>query len=141
MWAESGVHFVPKEVVHDNGSEFKKFFEKTLELLQIDQTWSVAGRPESHGVIEKFNQDICSLLGKRVSDRRRTIQPHEKKWSWAVPAATAAVNSAPSRATSIGIKGYSPSEVFHGLEAIAPIDRAWTPKGQCPPMREDSSCI
>jgi transposase InsO family protein len=128
MWAEAGVHFVPETIVHDNGSEFKKFFEKVCEMLQIDQSWSVAGRPESHGVIEKFNQDISQLLGKKVDDRKGTLKPHQKKWSWALPSVVAGVNSAPSRANSIGLRGFSPSEIFHGMLPVCPLDRALQPR-------------
>jgi hypothetical protein len=96
----------------------------------------VAGRPESHGVIEKFNQDLCKLLGKKLRDRRGTLKPFEKKWSWALPAITAALNSTPSRATSIGFEGFSPSEIFHGLPAVAPLDRALRPREGLIPMNE-----
>ena len=137
MWAEAGVHFVPEEIVHDNGSEFKKMFEKVCELLDIKQSWSVAGRPASHGVIEKFNQDVCRMLGKKVDDRPLgNLKPHEKRWSWAIPAVEMAINSSPSRANSIGLRGYCPSEIFHGQLPRAVIDRALQPKAGMVSMNE-----
>jgi transposase InsO family protein len=137
MWAESGVHFIPEVIVHDNGSEFKKLFEKVCELMDVEQSWSVAGRPESHGVIEKFNQDICQLLGKKVDDSaRKSLKPHEKKWSWAIPAVEMAINSSFKRANMIGLDGYTPSEIFHGLLPVIPLDRALRPKAGMVAMNE-----
>ena len=130
MWHEAGVHFTPTTVVHDNGSEFKKTFIEVCHLLNVEQSWSIAGRPESHGVIEKFNHDFCQLLGKTKygKEQRSTaltpMQPHEKRWSWILPHVTSTINSVPTRASSRGIIGFSPSEIFHGLQPELPLDRA-----------------
>ena len=76
----AGVHFSPKEIVHDGGSEFKKVFEAACELLKIEDTVSVASRPMSHGIVEKFNHDICQLIGKRVyKDGPKALRPHQAK--------------------------------------------------------------
>ena len=134
-WAEAGVHFIPEDVIHDNGSEFKQVFKQVCELISVNQNWSVANRPESHGVIEKFNQDVSHMLGKRIHARSGItagypIKPFEKKWTWSLPAVMAAINSSPSRATSTasGAVGYSRSEVFHGQRAVFPVDLALQPR-------------
>ena len=84
---------------------------------------SIAGRPESHGIIERSHQDIilCALIGKYIHSKR-TIHPYQKHWAWALPYALAAINASPSRALSKGIVGCSPCEVFKGMEAHLPID-------------------
>ena len=65
-WQAAGVHYAVKEVVHDGGPEFKKTFEAMCELLSMEDTVSVASRPMSHGIVEKFNHKVCQLIGKRV---------------------------------------------------------------------------
>jgi len=121
-WHEAGVHFVPEEIVHDNGSEFKKVFQRVCELINVEQHWSVASRPTSHGIVEKFNRDVCNMIGKR-GHKSRTVKPHEDHWTWSCIFAVAAANSAPRRSLSKGLQGFSPSEVFHGMVPVLPLDR------------------
>ena len=51
----------PTTIMHDNGSEFKGLFSAMIEKINVDQNWSIAGRPESHGIIERSHQDICAI--------------------------------------------------------------------------------
>ena len=120
-----------KEVVHDGGPEFKKTFEAMCELLSVEDTVSVASRPMSHGIVEKFNHDVCQLIGKRVyqgGGKKLNLKPHQAKWTWALPFAVAAANSSPSKALSKGMVGYTPPGVFHGMEARLPLDKALKPQ-------------
>ena len=129
QWSKAGVHFQPEQVIHDNGSEFKRVFQAACELINVEQRWSIAGRPESHGLIERFHRDLCQMIGKRKRAQRHVLKPHMKQWTWALPYATAAINSAPARPLSgATVKGFcsafAPSEIFHGLEPRAALDTA-----------------
>jgi putative transposase len=48
---------VPR-VGHDNGSEFKKYFEKACQDLSIEQYYSRVRTPKDNGVNERFNRTL-----------------------------------------------------------------------------------
>jgi len=50
-------HQVPR-VGHDNGSEFKKYFEQTCQKLKIDQYWSRPRTPKDNPESERFNRTL-----------------------------------------------------------------------------------
>ena len=130
QWSKAGVHFQPEVVVHDNGSEFKRIFEAVCELINVDQKWSVAGRAESHGLIERYHRDLCQMIGRRSRALRNKLQPLMKKWTWLLPHAVATINSTPSRALSTRghhtgmFTAFAPCELFHGLEPRMALDAA-----------------
>jgi hypothetical protein len=130
QWHKAGVHFQPEEIIHDNGSEFKRTFQAVCELINVEQKWSVAGRAESHGLIERYHRDVCQMIGKRERAMRNKLKPHMAKWTWLLPHATATINSTPSRALSSRatqpglVTAFAPCELFHGLEPRLALDTA-----------------
>jgi transposase InsO family protein len=57
--------------LHDNGSEFKKYFGKAVNALGLDEYWSRVHTPKDNPVCERFNKTIQEefiALGNMSSD-------------------------------------------------------------------------
>ncbi len=109
-WSKLGPAINPKRVSTDGGSEFKKVFTDVCHLLRQKRHVSQAGRPQGHGIIEKWNRDVVQLVVKMLPKGK-----DDRNWRKVLPFATEAKNNSVFSATIQGSEGVSPAEVLLGI--------------------------
>ena len=101
---------LPQEIQSDQGSNFmSKLFQQVMVLLGIHQVRSSAYHPESQGAIERFHQNLKSML-------RCYCQEHEKDWDQGVPYVLFAARDAKQESL-----GFSPFELVYGHTPKGPL--------------------
>ncbi|MGZ5547959.1 MAG: RNase H-like domain-containing protein [Nitrososphaeraceae archaeon] len=104
----------PRTILHDNGSAFiSELMNKVCKIFDCKQIKSTAYNPQSHGLIERFNQTIEKIL-------RSLIEQHQEKyskWTRLLPQALFCYNYCINKTT-----GYSPYKLAFGRDLNAPID-------------------
>src|SRR3954467_1824679 len=86
---------------------------KVCKIFDCKQIKSTAYNPQSHGLIERFNQTIEKIL-------RSLIEQHQakySKWTRILPQALFCYNYCINKTT-----GYSPYKLAFGRDLNAPID-------------------
>lgn len=95
----------------DQGQNFESaVFQEMCRLLRIDKTGTTPLRPQSDGMIERFNQTIEAMLSKFVST-------NQDDWDEHLPLLMMAYRSAEHKSS-----GYSPSELMLGRPIKLPVD-------------------
>jgi len=85
---------VPSIVQSDNGSEFiNQSFRDLLQSRGIKQITSQAGRPQTQGLVERFNGTLKGMIKKDY------LYTGKAEWATELPAFLKAYNSTPQRAT------------------------------------------
>jgi len=99
----------PKKLGSDNGGEFDNhLLDAMAKLLGMERAKSVVYRPQSQGVVERFNRQIVAELQKR-------LEQYEKSWVEHLPFVQYAYNSTPHTKTKV-----SPFKVVFGREPPLP---------------------
>ena len=101
---------VPGEIHSDQGRNFEAhLFSDMCQLLGINKTRTTPYRPQSDGMVERFNRTLENLLAKYV-------QANQKDWDRYIPFVMMAYRSATHEST-----GYSPSKLMFGRELRLPV--------------------
>lgn len=102
---------VPGELHSDQGREFEaKVFQECCQLLGLRKTRTTPLRPQSDGMVERFNRTLLQELSKYCSDG-------QTQWDCKLPLLLMAYRSAEHEATS-----HSPACVMLGREIRLPVD-------------------
>ncbi|GFW27160.1 hypothetical protein TNCV_93861 [Trichonephila clavipes] len=102
---------VPLQLHSDQGRNFVSAVLKGVcELLGIDKTKTTPLRPQSDGMVERFNRTILNNLSLMVSK-------NQQDWDQKVPLFLLAYRSAVHEIT-----GYSPSQMLFGRDLRLPCD-------------------
>ena len=102
---------VPREIHSDQGRNFESdLFREVCRLLDLDKTTTTPLRPQSDGMVERFNRTLKSMLSLFVSENQRD-------WDRHLPLLLMAYRSAVHETT-----GCTPSEMMFGRELRLPVD-------------------
>ena len=103
--------FTPNKLMLGREVNFEsRLFQEICHLLEIKKTRSTPYRPQSNGLIERFNR----TLGKMI---RSFIASNIYDWDVHIPLLTAAYRSTRHPAT-----GFTPNKLMLGREVNLPID-------------------
>ena len=116
---------VPLEIHTDQGREFESiFFSRLCELLQINKTRTAPYRPQSDGLVERFNRTLLQML-------TMYINKNHSDWDEQVPFLLMAYRSTMHEST-----GCSPNLLMLNRECFLPIDII----AGNPPVHYQTSC-
>ena len=102
---------IPRILHSDQGSNFgSKIFAELCKLLGIDKTRTTAYRPQSDGLVERFNLTLAGMLA-------RFTAKDQKDWDCHLPYVLLAYRSAVHEST-----GFSPNMMMLGREVRLPVD-------------------
>ena len=105
---------VPLKMTSDQGRNFvSEIMVNVCQLLGVDKARTTPYRPQSNGLVERFNGTILKMLRAYVS-----YKPTE--WDEYLPLLTAAYRATPHSAT-----GFSPNYLMLGREVSIPMDLAY----------------
>jgi hypothetical protein len=96
----------PKYWVVDGGSEFQDVMEQAVKSWGALLHRSSANHPQSHGLIEKYNQTVENRIAKMLSDHE------EATWIDIRPAAVEAINNSVQGSVSDGKAAIAPAELW-----------------------------
>ena len=102
---------VPVEIHSDQGRNFESVLIKEVwDLMGVKKTRTTPFRPQSDGMIERFNRTLAEILSKRVDVR-------QNDWDVHLPYAMLAYRTSVHSAT-----GFSPAEILLGYKVKLPLD-------------------
>ena len=102
---------VPFQLHTDQGREFEsKLLAAICKLLEIDKTRTTPYRPQSDGMIERFNRTLQQMLAMYVNENKRDWDDH-------LPYVMFAYRSSIHAST-----GFSPNSLMLGREVNLPLD-------------------
>ena len=113
---------IPQRLHSDRGKEFhNQILDEVSKLLHIQPTFTTAYRPQSNGMIERFNRTLIKMLKTFIDDF-----VHPTTWDTLLPMLTGAY-----RATEHSSTKCTPNLLFMGREVHLPVDvLAGTPPRQ-----------
>jgi hypothetical protein len=104
-------HGVPEELLSDRGTSFlNKIVDTLCEKFQTKHRLTSAYRPQTNGMVERFNRTIGECLAKLVADK-------EKEWDEYVESVLFAYRTMKHNTT-----GYTPFYLLYGRQAKLPIE-------------------
>ena len=116
---------VPKQLHSDQGRDFESnLIQEICKLLQIDKSRTTPYRPQSDGLVERFNRTLQNMLATLVNE-------HRNDWDDHLPYVMMAY-----RATKQDSTGCSPDLLMLGRECNLPIDVI----AGTPPQEESPVC-
>jgi hypothetical protein len=102
---------VPTIIHSDQGRNFEsKLFKQMCDLLGIKKTRTTAFRPESNGMVERFNRTLNEMIVT-------TVREGPLSWDQRIRFLTMAYRGTPHEAT-----GFSPNFMVYGRELHFPVD-------------------
>ena len=102
---------VPRQLHTDQGRNFESnLFQEMCRILEIDKTRTTPLRPQSDGMVERFNRTLEAMLSKFVDE-------NQTDWDLYLPLLMMAYRSSVHEST-----GFSPNEMMLGREALLPLD-------------------
>jgi hypothetical protein len=109
---------IPGTIHTDQGREFQsKLFLELCDLLEIAKTRTSPWRPQSDGMIERFNRTLGTMLKQVTAD-------HQKDWDTYLPFLCMAYRSTQHETT-----GYTPNMMMLGRELPMPSYLLLSPPG------------
>ena len=115
----------PAQIHSDQGKEFEsQLFKEICSLLGVEKTRTCAYRPQSDGLIERFNRTLISMLSMFVDQ-------NQQDWDDHLPYVMAAY-----RATQHKSTGVTPNLLMLNREIDCPIDLMVGP----PPSYQQTEC-
>ena len=130
MWTRVGI---PKEVLSDNGSQFRsEVMSELYKLMQVNGLYTTPYHAQGNGLVERFNGTLKSMLKRLCSE-----QPGE--WDRFIPAALFAYREAPQESL-----GFSPFEMLYGRAVRGPMQilrQLWTQDEVDPEVRTTGEYI
>ena len=107
---------VPREIHSDQGRNFESaLFKEVSSILGMEKTRTTPLRPQSNGMVERFNRTLKNMLMKFVDE-------NVSDWDHHLPLLMMAYRSAVHKTT-----GCSPSEMMFGREVRLPVDLLFSP--------------
>ncbi|MEN7973501.1 MAG: reverse transcriptase domain-containing protein [Verrucomicrobiota bacterium] len=107
---------VPRELHSDQGREFEgRLIHELAELLQMSKTRTNPYRPQSDGLVERFNHTLKQMLNALCEE-------DPAHWDRQIPYALLAYRSTPQAST-----GESPHLLLTGREVVMPVDLLFGP--------------
>ena len=104
-------HGIPEEILSDRGTSFINEVIKELCLkFQTKHRLTTAYRPQTNGMIERFNKTIGECIAKLLSD-------HEKEWDDYVESVLFAYRTMKHEVTK-----FTPFQLLYGRQAKLPIE-------------------
>ncbi|EXX63433.1 putative integrase core domain protein [Rhizophagus irregularis DAOM 181602=DAOM 197198] len=104
-------HGVPQEILSDRGTSFmNKLIDELCENYQTKHRLTSAYRPQTNGMVERFNRTIGECIAKLVQD-------NNKEWDQLIDAVLLAYRTKKHNTT-----GKTPFYLTYGREATLPID-------------------
>lgn len=101
----------PYQLHSDQGRNFEaRLFQEMCKILGIHKTRTTPLRPQSDGMVERFNRTLTNMLSMFVSNR-------QSDWDQYLPMLVGAY-----RATEHESTGYSPNMLMLGREVTLPLD-------------------
>ena len=89
QWVEE--HGAPMQIHSDQGTNFEsKLVKDLMKLLDVEKTRTVAFKPSSDGMVERYNRTIVDMVAKLAS---RSPRSWDKMIGQAVAAYNASVHS------------------------------------------------
>ena len=102
---------IPLSIHSDQGAQFESMlFQQLCELLNLDKTRTTPYRPQSDGLVERFNRTLEDMLSKFVASDQRD-------WDSKLPLLMLAYRSSIHEST-----GQSPYLMMFGRETTLPVD-------------------
>jgi hypothetical protein len=106
-------HGVPKEILSDRGTSFNNaLISELCNRYQTKHRLTSAYRPQSNGMVERFNRTIGESLAKLVMDK-----DDDKEWDDYVDAILLAYRTKRHETT-----GFTPFYLMHGRQARLPVE-------------------
>ena len=103
-------HGCPKEIISDRGPQFNnKIMEKLAEKTGIKHKLSAPYRPQTNGLVERFNKTLCEGLAKLGG---------EENWDEYIASVLFAYRNKRNKSTNL-----KPFYVVHGRNARLPEDK------------------
>ena len=111
-------HGAPATLLSDRGRPFMSALAKEVyRLLRVKKVSTAAYRPQTNGLVERFNRTLAAMLSMYVDSKH-------KDWDRYLPYVTFAYNTTAHSATK-----ESPFFLLYGREARLPIDNMLLPVG------------
>lgn len=102
---------VPRSLHSDQVRNFESgLFKELCRLLQINKSHTSPYRPQSDGLIERFNRTLSSMLSLLVDE-------NQMNWDRLLPYVMMAYRSSVQAST-----GFTPYKVLFGQEMVLPVD-------------------
>lgn len=110
---------VPREIHTDQGRQFESaLFKELCKQFRINKTRTTAFRPQSDGLVERFNRSLEDILSKYINKNQRD-------WDEQLPWALMAYRSSEHDSTKL-----SPCLMMLGREIELPVDLIYGPHPQ-----------
>ena len=104
-------HGVPKEILSDRGTSFvNQVIDRLCENFQTKHCLTSPYRPQTNGMVERFNRTLGECIAKLVSNE-------EREWDNFVDATLFAYRTKKHKTT-----GYTPFYLMYGRQATLPIE-------------------
>ena len=113
---------LPRQLHTDQGRNFEsKLIEELCKAFDIDKTRTTPYRPQSDGMIERFNRTLITMLARFTSK-------NQKDWDEHLPYILLAYRSSIHEST-----GFTPNELMIGWNVKLPIDLIFGQPPECTP--------
>lgn len=104
-------HGTPYEILSDRGRSFlNQVIEELCDKFQTKHRLTSAYRPQTNGMVERFNRTIGECIGKLLSDK-------EKEWDEYLDAVLLAYRTSKHETT-----GFTPFQLIYGRRARLPVE-------------------
>ena len=104
-------HGVPEEILSDRGTSFiNQVIDTLCEKFQTKHRLTSSYRPQTNGMVERFNRTIGECLAKLLSDK-------EKQWDEYLDSVLLAYRTMKHETT-----GFTPFQLIYGRQAKLPVE-------------------